>query len=119
MREAAATINAKVQSGAIPRIQALILNAGLREAHGQIWTDEGLDTTFASNYLGHWLLMLLLLQSMNRESGRVVVLGGIVHEQVHSSTSLPSPLLAHIMSRLIVSLSRLIISVEIAATPDL
>ncbi|KAI1199596.1 putative short-chain dehydrogenase [Nemania serpens] len=80
VREAAATINAKVQSGAIPRIQALILNAGLREAHGQIWTDEGLDTTFASNYLGHWLLMLLLLQSMNRESGRVVVLGGIVHD---------------------------------------
>ncbi|KAJ3579983.1 hypothetical protein NPX13_g574 [Xylaria arbuscula] len=83
VREAAATINAKVESGAIPRIRALILNAGLRETHSQTWTDEGLDTTFASNYLGHWLLTLLLLKSMDKESGRVVVLGGVVHEQIN------------------------------------
>ncbi|KAI0506258.1 putative short-chain dehydrogenase [Xylaria bambusicola] len=88
VREAAAAINTKVQSGAMPRIQALILNAGLREAHGQTWTDEGLDTTFTSNYLGHWLLTLLLLRSMDKESGRIVVIGGAVHDPLDPCNSI-------------------------------
>ncbi|KAI2626817.1 putative short-chain dehydrogenase [Xylaria nigripes] len=88
VREAAAKINAKVQSGAIPPIRALILNAGSREAHGQTWTEDGLDTTFASNYLGHWLLTLLLLRSMDRDAGRVVVLGGVVHDPTDPSNNI-------------------------------
>lgn len=80
VREAAATINAKVSAGQIPRIQALILNAGYRESQGQARTESGLDIAFASNYLGHWLLVLLLLQSMDRDSGRIVIVGGWVHE---------------------------------------
>ncbi|RYP84557.1 hypothetical protein DL769_001145 [Monosporascus sp. CRB-8-3] len=80
VREAAATINAKVSAGEIPRIRALVLNAGYREPQGQTWNKGGLDTAFASNYLGHWLLVLLLLQSMDRDSGRIVVVGGWVHD---------------------------------------
>lgn len=80
VREAAATINAKVSTGEIPRIRALILNAGYREPQGQTRTESGLDIAFASNYLGHWLLVLLLLQSMDLELGRVVIVGGWVHE---------------------------------------
>lgn len=80
VREAAATINAKVSAGKIPRIRALILNAGYREPQGQTWTESGLDIAFTSNYLGHWLLVLLLLQSMDWELGRVVIVGGWVHE---------------------------------------
>jgi hypothetical protein len=30
--------------------------------------------------LGHWLLTLLLLQSMNFDAGRIVIVGGMVHE---------------------------------------
>jgi NAD(P)-dependent dehydrogenase (short-subunit alcohol dehydrogenase family) len=44
------------------------------------FTDDGFDMSFASNYLGHWLLTLLLLQSIDRECGRIVVLGSITHE---------------------------------------
>lgn len=80
VREAAASINAMVSNGDIPRIRALILNAGHREPQGQTWAENGLDIAFATNYLGHWLLVLLLLQSMDRESGRVVIVGGWVHE---------------------------------------
>jgi NAD(P)-dependent dehydrogenase (short-subunit alcohol dehydrogenase family) len=80
VREAAAAINAKVSAGAIPRTRALILNAGYREPQGQTQTESGLDIAFASNYLGHWLLVLLLLQSMDWELGRVVIIGGWVHE---------------------------------------
>jgi NAD(P)-dependent dehydrogenase (short-subunit alcohol dehydrogenase family) len=80
VRETAATINKRVAAGDIPRIQALVLNAGYRETGRQTWTEDGLDTAFASNYLGHWLLTLLLLQSMDRETGRIVIVGGMVHE---------------------------------------
>ncbi|KAI1098023.1 putative short-chain dehydrogenase [Jackrogersella minutella] len=80
VREAAAAINAKVSNREIPRIRALILNAGYREPPGQTRIEDGLDITFTSNYLGHWLLVLLLLQSMDRELGRVVIVGGWVHD---------------------------------------
>ncbi|KAL1865528.1 hypothetical protein Daus18300_007173 [Diaporthe australafricana] len=80
VRQVAATINAKVSAGEIPRIRALILNAAHRESQGQTRTESGLDITFACNYLAHWLLVLLLLQSMDKESGRIVVVGSWVHD---------------------------------------
>ncbi|KAI1173969.1 putative short-chain dehydrogenase [Nemania sp. FL0916] len=57
-------------------------------ALGQTWTDSGLDTSFASNYLGQWLLTLLLLQSINRELGRVVVVGGWLHDPLDPANKL-------------------------------
>ncbi|KAK4113267.1 putative short-chain dehydrogenase [Canariomyces notabilis] len=86
VREAAASINARVAAGEIPPIRALILNAGFIDPFKQSWTDDTeedgrrLDMTFVSNYLGHWLLTLLLLQSMDRERGRVVVVSSSVHD---------------------------------------
>lgn len=80
VREIAATINKKVHDGDIPRIRAVVLNAGYRAARGQTRNEDGLDETFTSNYLGHWLLTLLILQSMDREAGRIIVVGGMVHE---------------------------------------
>ncbi|KAI9680399.1 MAG: hypothetical protein M1822_007157 [Bathelium mastoideum] len=61
-------------------IRALVLNAGYRDQQEQTWTEDGLDVAFVSNYLGHWLLVLLLLQSLDRDSGRVVVVGGWIHD---------------------------------------
>ncbi|KAK8115448.1 short-chain dehydrogenase [Apiospora sp. TS-2023a] len=72
VREVAAAINAKVEAGTIPPISAIILNAGYEEYDTQRWNEDGLDMTFVVNYLGHWLLTLLLLQSMDRETGRIV-----------------------------------------------
>lgn len=80
VRETAAIINAKVSAGDMPRIRALILNAAHRDLRGETQTESGLDLAFATNFLGHWLLTLLLLQSMDRESGRIVVVGSWVHE---------------------------------------
>lgn len=80
VRQVAAAVNAKVSAGEIPRVRALILNAAYRENQGQTRTESGLDIAFATNYLGHWLLVLLLLQSMDQESGRIVILGSFVHE---------------------------------------
>lgn len=80
VREVASTVNDKVLTGEIPRIRALILNAAYREHQSQTRTESGLDIAFASNYLGHWLLALLLLQSMDRDSGRVIVVSSWVYE---------------------------------------
>lgn len=80
VRHFAATVNAKVAAGELPRIRALILNAAYRERQSQTRTESGLDIAFATNYLGHWLLVLLLLQSMDKDCGRIVVLGSWVHE---------------------------------------
>ncbi|KAI1379875.1 NAD(P)-binding protein [Hypoxylon crocopeplum] len=65
VREVAAAINARVEAGSIPPICALILNAGYEEFAQQTWTGDGLDTSFVINYLGHWLLAILLLQSLD------------------------------------------------------
>lgn len=80
VREVAAAVNAKVLTGEIPKIRALILNAAYRDHQGQTRTENGLDSAFACNYLGHWLLVLLLLQSMDQESGRIVVVSSWVYE---------------------------------------
>ncbi|KAJ7732390.1 hypothetical protein B0H14DRAFT_3517687 [Mycena olivaceomarginata] len=80
VRVFAATLNARVAAGELPRIRALILNAAFQEYTTQTWTDDGFDTSFAANYLGHWFLTLLLLQSMDRHEGRIVVLGSLSHD---------------------------------------
>ncbi|KAI1074431.1 hypothetical protein F5B20DRAFT_596146 [Whalleya microplaca] len=79
VREFAATINARVAAGEIPPIRALILNAGYQELESQSFTDDGFSMTFAANYLGHWLLVLLLLQGVDSEACRIVVIGSKAH----------------------------------------
>ncbi|KAH8890468.1 putative short-chain dehydrogenase [Thozetella sp. PMI_491] len=80
VRRVAAAINARVAAGELPPIRALILNAGYLEFTTQSWTKDGFDMSFASNYLGHWLLTLLLLQSMDREAGRIVAVTSESHD---------------------------------------
>lgn len=80
VRRMAETINARVSASDIPPIRTLILNAGFQEFEKQSWTEDGLDTSFGANYLGHWLLTLLLLDSMDKESGRIVLIGSQSHE---------------------------------------
>ncbi|KAG6353491.1 hypothetical protein INS49_005672 [Diaporthe citri] len=89
VRAVAATINSRVAAGEIPPIRALILNGGYLEFTSQSWTADGFDMTFASNYLGHWLLTVLLLQSMDREAGRVVVVGSESHDPHNPKSKAP------------------------------
>ncbi|KAI1453955.1 NAD(P)-binding protein [Annulohypoxylon moriforme] len=87
VREIAATINAGVRAADIPPIRVLILNAGWQEFTTQTWTKDGFDVAFMANYLGHWLLTMLLLQSMDRESGKVVVIGSLAHDTTRDDPS--------------------------------
>lgn len=92
VRQAASTINERVSAGEVPRIRAIILNAGYEEFKQQTWTEEGLDTTFTVNYLSHWLLVVLLLQSMDLEKGRVVWISSFSHKCVWLPRSCPRTL---------------------------
>ena len=97
VREAASTLNRRVASGEIPPIRALVLNAGFMEFTSQTMSGDGFDMTFQCNYLSHWLFTLMLLQSMDKEEGRVVVVSSWSHEFVCSpftpSTPFPSDIL--------------------------
>ncbi|EED23459.1 short-chain dehydrogenase, putative [Talaromyces stipitatus ATCC 10500] len=89
VRTVAAGINARVAAGEIPPIRALILNAGYNELNTQKFTDDGFATMFMANYLGHWLLVLLLVQSMDRDMGRIVVIGSKAHDPSLSQNARP------------------------------
>ncbi|TVY78299.1 Short-chain dehydrogenase TIC 32-like chloroplastic protein [Lachnellula suecica] len=80
VRQTASVINSRVSLGQIPSIKALILNAGYQDFGKQTWTKDGLDTTFSANYLGHWLMTLMLLESMDKGSGRIVLVGSQAHD---------------------------------------
>ena len=89
VREAANTLNRRVASGEIPPIRALILNAGFMEFTSQTVSEDGFDMTFQCNYLSHWLFTLMLLGSMDKEKGRVVVVSSWSHEFVCSPFTPP------------------------------
>ncbi|CAG8956084.1 hypothetical protein HYFRA_00011868 [Hymenoscyphus fraxineus] len=80
VRRTAEAINIRVSTGQIPPIRALILNAGFMGFSKQFWNKDGLDVTFCVNYLGHWLLTLLLLKSMDKESGRIILISSQAHD---------------------------------------
>ena len=83
VRASAATINERVKSGKIPPIRALVLNAALQHVKGQTFTSDGLESHFAVNYLANFLLVLLLLPSMDKEMGRIVAASSWTHDPAH------------------------------------
>lgn len=64
----------------IPPIRVLILNTGYHDLGQQSVTDKGFDTSFAANYLGDWLLTMLLLKDLDSDNGRIVVFGSSSYE---------------------------------------
>lgn len=63
-----------------PRLDVLLLNAGISPAQRRV-TVDGFESTFAVNHLGHFLLTLLLLPALRAAaSARVVVVASSVHK---------------------------------------
>ena len=83
VRASAKDINDRVESGTIPPIRTLLLNAALQHVKGQTFTDDGLESNFAVNYLANFLLVLLLLPSMDKEMGRIVFTSSWTHDPPH------------------------------------
>ncbi|TVY41050.1 Protochlorophyllide reductase A-like protein, partial [Lachnellula occidentalis] len=75
IRAFAADVNNGVKAGSLLPIQALVLNAGVKDCTGDNFTKDGYEHTFAVNYLANFLLSLLLLESMDKQCGRIIYVG--------------------------------------------
>lgn len=56
-----------------------MLNAAVQDGRGQRFTEDGFETHFGVNYLADFLLVLLLLQSMDEAEGRIIIVSSWSH----------------------------------------
>ncbi|WP_430443699.1 SDR family NAD(P)-dependent oxidoreductase [Sphingorhabdus contaminans] len=79
IRESVVALNTQIESGRLPPLRGLVLNAGIQTNNKNAKTEEGFELTFGVNHLGHFLLANLLLKDM-RAPGRVVVTTSGTHD---------------------------------------
>jgi NAD(P)-dependent dehydrogenase (short-subunit alcohol dehydrogenase family) len=91
VRAAATLLNRRVSSGEIPPIRALILNAAVQHVEGKVVTVDGWESHFAVNYLANFLFVLMILESMDREQGRIVMVSTAMHDSFHWMNSRTFP----------------------------
>ena len=92
IRRAALDINLRVASGALPPIRAIVCNAAYQDAHAatsvaQQFTKDGIEMAFGVNHIAHFLLVLLLLKSMDRQYGRIVMVSSWTHDPSDAQNS--------------------------------
>lgn len=78
VREAATEFRAMLESGKVDSFQSLLCNAGGR-FNALSYSPDGYETTFATNCLGHFLLIELLTDRMV-DNGRIVFTASGTHD---------------------------------------
>jgi light-dependent protochlorophyllide reductase len=73
----------------LPPIGAIVCNAGIQVISGINYNDDGYETTFAVNHLGHFLLVNLLLRHLS-DHARIVVVSSGTHNP-DQFTGMPKP----------------------------
>ncbi|MGA7318730.1 MAG: SDR family NAD(P)-dependent oxidoreductase [Silvibacterium sp.] len=79
VREAATRFRAMLDRGQVASLQAILCNAGGYFAGPVSYTKDGYETTFATNCLGHFLLIQLLTEQM-ADNGRIVFTASGTHD---------------------------------------
>lgn len=77
--QAAAAVRTMVREGTVGPLQVLMLNAGAQFMGPPQYTEDGYEKTFATNCLGHFLLLNLLLDDM-QDRGRIVFTASGTHD---------------------------------------
>lgn len=67
-------------SAQLPPLHALIANAGIQYTDRRHTTVDGIEATFGTNHLGHFLLIRLLLDRLARDDGRIVIVSSGTHK---------------------------------------
>ena len=85
IRAFAKDTNSRISLGELGRIKLLLLIAAAmfknkHSSDGLSFTDDGIESTFAVNYLSNCLLVLLLLEGMDREWARVLWIASYSHD---------------------------------------
>jgi NAD(P)-dependent dehydrogenase (short-subunit alcohol dehydrogenase family) len=91
VRLAAMDFNTRVQKGELGKIKILMLIAGAmflgsKSKDGVTFTQEGIESHMAVNYLSNYLLILLLLQSLDKKGARIIAMGSTNHNPDFLST---------------------------------
>ncbi len=72
-----------------PPLRALVCNAGIQVISGDTFTEDGFETTFGVNHLGHFLLVNLLIRDLAAPA-RIVVVSSDTHDPA-LKTGMPVP----------------------------
>ncbi|CZR56267.1 related to dehydrogenase/reductase [Phialocephala subalpina] len=88
IRGVAADINVRIANGTLEPIRALVLNAAFQDANSEAlkpktFTKDGFEMNFGVNYLANFLFILMILQSMDKENGRIVIVQSWTHDTDH------------------------------------
>lgn len=73
----------------LPPLRAIVCNAGLQVVGGTSYTEDGFETTFGVNHLGHFLLVNLLLKRLAAPA-RIVFVSSGTHDPKRR-TGMPAP----------------------------
>ena len=80
VRVAAAEVRSMLDEGRLASLEAILCNAGGRFDGPVSYSSDGYETTFATNCLGHFLLVELLVPSLP-DRGRVVFTASGTHDR--------------------------------------
>ncbi|KAH7327107.1 hypothetical protein BKA65DRAFT_62351 [Rhexocercosporidium sp. MPI-PUGE-AT-0058] len=94
VRTIAADVNERVANRTLEPIRALVLNAAYQDAGAeafkpQTFTKEGYEMAFGANYLANFVFVLDLLQSMDKEHGRIVFVSSWTHDAYDPQNNSP------------------------------
>ncbi len=78
-----------VRAAQLPPLHAIVCNAGIQVVSGTEMTDDGVETTFGVNHLGHFALVQGLLDDLDRPARIVCVSSGTHDPAKH--TGMPAP----------------------------
>ncbi|MHC5759814.1 SDR family NAD(P)-dependent oxidoreductase [Nostoc sp.] len=80
-------------AGNRPPLCAIVCNAGIQVVTGTTYTEDGFETTFGVNHLGHFLLVNLLLRHLVSPARIVFVTSGthFPNSSPNQTLSMPSP----------------------------
>ncbi len=73
-----------------PPLRALVCNAGIQVVDGVQRSEDGHELTFATNHLGHFLLIALLIDHLE-DDGRILIVSSGTHYGPPRSLGFPGP----------------------------
>ncbi|RDW83043.1 hypothetical protein BP5796_04534 [Coleophoma crateriformis] len=80
VRAFAEDVASRVSTGKIPPIAAIVCNAFAWSLVGMKHSSDDYELGFQVSHLSHFILVLKLLDAMNKSTGRIVLLGSVVHD---------------------------------------
>ncbi|MBX7269782.1 SDR family NAD(P)-dependent oxidoreductase [Micromonospora sp. Llam7] len=89
VKASAAELTARLDSGRLPALHALVCNAGVQAGTALTTTADGFESTFGVNHLAHFLLVHELLPTL-RTPARVIVVASDTHDPA-KKTGVPAP----------------------------